>query len=379
MSLSDHLDDIMDDVLPSDNVATEALDVKRVTMNTFRNESNIRTNVKLDKDFSRKLNVLYDTIRIKVALEKQEVLDYNMALEAMAGMDDPVTIRAKLTKTPSRINKALITKELETTTDEIPQEYIERLGEVNSLFEETRETRSVLKTSIEKLISSYATEMNRLSSNPPLVLVRGENFNLYTSPLVNIARIDDTELMYDKYSGTLVKKFQWLYTSSDDIASLLQQKKGSNLDVSAEADSDIDLDVTEEEEEIASKLASKIDMSEDTKVVTEDNNSGTAVSSAFNETSLESVCGSVHCSLSILLDSVEKLAVSEEQVSSLDSSIRANLEKHKHNLIDDEVHYVLSQIPDTYKQLTHVLNVSDMLSEQNNPIDQLLELLQFLD
>ena len=378
MSLSDHLDDIMDDVLPSDNVATEALDVKRVTMNTFRNESNTRTNVKLDKDFSRKLNVLYDTIRIKATLEKQEVLDYNMALEAMAGMDDPVTIRAKLTKTPSRINKALIVKELETTTDEIPQEYIERLGEVISLFEETRETRSVLKTSIEKLISSYAAEMNRLSSNPPLVLVRGENFNLYTSPLMNIVGIDDTELMYDKYSGTLVKKLQWLYTS-DDIASLLQQKKGSGLDVSAEADSDIDLDVTEEEEKIASKLASKIDMTEDTEVVTEDNNSGTVVSSALNGTSLESVCGSVYCSLSILLDSVEKLAVSEEQVSSLDSSIRANLEKHKHNLIDDEVHYVLSQIPNVYKQLTHVLNVSDMLSEQNNPIDQLLELLQFLD
>lgn len=378
MSLSDHLDDIMDDVLPSDNVATEALDVKRVTMNTFRNESNIRTNVKLDKDFSRKLNVLYDTIRIKAALEKQEVLDYNMALEAMAGMDDPVTIRAKLTKTPSRVNKALIVKELETTTDEIPQEYIERLGEINSLFEETRETRSVLKTSIEKLISSYATEMNRLSSNPPLVLAHSENFNLYTSPLVNIVGIDDTELMYDKYSGTLVKKFQWLYTS-DDITSLLQQKKGSSLDVSAEADSDIDLDITEEEEEIASKLASKIDMTEDTEVVTEDNNSGTVVSSALNEASLESVCGSVYCSLSILLDSVEKLAVSEEQVSSLDSSIRANLEKHQHNLIDDEVHYVLSQIPNMYKQLTHVLNVSDMLSEQNNPIDQLLELLQFLD
>ena len=34
----------------------------------------------------------------------------------------------------------------------------------------------------------------------------------------------------------LVKKFQWLYTS-DDIATLLQQKKGSSLDVSAEADS----------------------------------------------------------------------------------------------------------------------------------------------
>lgn len=378
MSLSDHLDDIMGDVLPSDNVATEALDVKRVTMNTFRNESKTRTNVKLDKDFSRKLNVLYDTIRIKATLEKQEVLDYNMALEAMAGMDDPVTIRAKLTKTPSRINKALIVKELETTTDEIPQEYIERLGEVNSLFEETRETRSVLKTSIEKLISSYAAEMNRLSSNPPLVLVNGENLNLYTSPLVNIVRIDDTELMYDKYSGALVKKFQWLY-ASDDIASLLQQKKGSSLDVSAEADSDIDLDVTEEEEEIASKLASKIDMTEDTEVVTEDNNSGTVVSSALNEASLESVCGSVYCSLSILVDSVEKLAVSEEQVSSLDSSIRTNLEKHQHNLIDDEVHYVLSQIPNIYKQLTHVLNVSDMLSEQNNPIDQLLELLQFLD
>ena len=62
--------------------------------------------------------MLYDTIRIKATLEKQEVLDYNMALEAMAGMDDPVTIRAKLTKTPSRINKALIVKELETTTDD---------------------------------------------------------------------------------------------------------------------------------------------------------------------------------------------------------------------------------------------------------------------
>lgn len=378
MSLSDHLDDILDDTIPVSDASLESLAVRRVTMDVVRNNARTLTQVKLDKDFSKKLNILYDTIRIKTAIESLEVVDYSMALEAMSGMDDPVTIRAKLTKTPSRINKALVVKELETTTDEIPQEYIERLGEVNSLFEETRETRSALKTSIYDLMSRYSSEMNRLSINPPLVLADGENFNLYTTPLMDIVGIDDTKLMYDKYSGVLINKFKWLYTS-DDIASLLQQKKVTNLDVSAEADSDVDLDVTEEEEEIASKLASKIDMTEDTGVVTEDNNLGTVVSSSLNVTSLESVCRSVYCSLSILLDSLDKLKASEEQVSSLDSAIRANLEEHRHNLIDDEVHDVLSQIPNMHKQLTHVLNVSGVLSEQNNPIDQLLELLQFLD
>lgn len=378
MSLSDHLDDILDDTIPVSDASLESLAVRRVTTDVVRNNARTLTQVKLDKDFSKKLNILYDTIRIKTAIESLEVVDYSMALEAMSGMDDPVTIRAKLTKTPSRINKALIVKELETTTEEIPQEYIERLGEVNSLFEETRETRSALKTSIYDLMSRYSSEMNRLSINPPLVLADGENFNLYTTPLMDIVGIDDTKLMYDKYSGVLVKKFKWLYTS-DGIASLLQQKKVSSLDVSTEADSDVDLDVTEEEEEIASKLASKIDMTEDTGVVTEDNSLSTVVSSSLNVTSLESVCRSVYCSLSILLDSLDKLTASEKQVSSLDSAIRANLEEHRHNLIDDEVHDVLSQIPNMHKQLTHVLNVSDMLSEQNNPIDQLLELLQFLD
>lgn len=378
MSLSDHLDDILDDTIPVSDVGLESLAVRRVTMDVVRDNARTRTQVKLDKDFSKKLNILYDTLRIKTAIESLEVVDYSMALEAMSGMDDPVTIRAKLTKTPSSINKVLIAKELETTTDEIPQEYIDRLGEVNSLFEETKETRSVLKTSIVNLISSYASEMNRLSINPPLVLVDSENLNLYTTPLTDTVGIDDTKLMYDKYSGVLVKKFKWLYDSYD-MASLLQQKKVSNLDVSAEADSGVDLDVTEEEEEIASKLASKIDMTEGSEVVTEDNRLSTPVSETLNVTSLESVCESVHCSLSILLDSVDKLAVNEEQVSYLDSYIRANLDTQKHNLIDDEVHYVLSQIPDMYKQLTHVLNVSDMLSEQDNPIDQLLELLKFLD
>ena len=56
---------------------------------------------------------------------------------------------------------------------------------------------------------------------------------------------------------------------------------------------DIDLDVTEEEEKIASKLASKIDMTEDPEVVTEDNNSGTVINSVLNEASLESVWVSI--------------------------------------------------------------------------------------
>ena len=81
------------------------------------------------------------------------------------------------------------------------------------------------------------------------------------------------------------------------------------------------------------------------------------------------MCGSVYCSLSIL-DSVEKLAVSEV-IQFFYYKLRET-----HNLM---MKFIVYQIPNMYKQLTHVLNVSDMLSEQNNPIDQLLELLQFLD
>ncbi|QXN70431.1 hypothetical protein AGENTSMITH_25 [Bacillus phage vB_BspM_AgentSmith] len=378
MSLSDHLDDIMDDVLPNGEISTESLDVKRVTMDIIRDSSKTRTVVKLDKNFSKKLNMLYDTIRIKASLENQEVLDYNMALEAMAGMDDPVTIRAKLTKTPSRLNKALVVSELESTSDVLPAEYEERLYELWQLYEETKEDRSDLKSSLQQLMAHYVTEMDRLVDYPPMVICNGESFNLYTHPLVNIIGIDDTKLMYDKYSGVLVKKFEWLHTS-DDLASLLRSGDTNTLDVSSEAEKDIDLDVTEEEENIASKLASKIDMTEDPEVVTEDHNANPVTLVKVESKSLESIVQEVHSSMYILLESLNEVANCEDRVNCLVKAIQTNKEDKQPTSLTSEVHFTVNQLPNSYKQLTHIADVCDLLATKDNPFDILLELLKFID
>lgn len=381
MSLSDHLDDIMDDTIPVSDVSLESLAVRRVTMDVVRDNARTRTQVKLDKNFSKKLNILYDTLRIKTAVESLEVVDYSMALEAMTGMEDPVTLRAKLTKTPSRVNKALVVSELESTSDVLPVEYEERLYELWQLYEETKETRENLAKSLESLATSFLTEINRLSSNSPIVIHEGESINLYSSPLLKVCSIDDTKLMYDKYSGALIHRFQKLFANGP-VTDLLKLQPISHQEsnVSAEAETDLDLDVTEEEETIASKLAEKIDNDTETAVGVENEKSVTVASSlVVEEESLEHITKAIHGNLLILLHSVGEVSDYADRVSYLTTMFQTNTESQTPNLLTDEVHFTVSRLPEAYKQVTHILDVSDVLVQQGNPIDQVLELLQFLD
>ena len=377
MSLSDHLDDILDDNTNEEDLGLESIRIKRVTSNFVRDNATSRTTVKVDDNFSRKLNILYDALHIKKVVQKLEVVDYPMALEAMTGMEDPVILRAKLTKAPSIINKALVVSELDNVTEDLPTEYIERLSELNELYEETSYVRENLAKSLESLATSFLVEINRLSSTPPMVISEGASINLYTSPLVKVCSVDDSELMYDKYSGKLTHRFHKLF-SGESIPALLQLKSVAG-DVSTESENDIDLEVTEEEEVIASKLAEKIDNDTKATVGVEDQKYELPPQIVKEEESLECIAKAIHGNILMVIHSVSDVDGYSKRVSNLLSTIKGNIEAQNPNLLNEEVYFVISQIPMAYKQVTHILNVSDVLIENNNPIDQVLELLQFLD
>lgn len=379
MSLSEHLDDIMSDTLPLGDVSLEALAIKQVTMDMNDGSSKTRTVVKFSKNFSRKLNVLYDTIHLKSVISKQEVVSRDMAMEAMAGMDDLITIKAKLTNAASRQNKAIVVSELEPTTDVLPEEYIDRLTEFNNLNSETKETRDNLTKSLSSLLENFSVEMKRLSKNPPIVIYNGASINLYTSSVYTVMGINDSELMYEKYDSKLIKQFREFSTDYSPVTVTQLTPVSIDPNFSVEAETDIDLDVTEEEEEISSKLIDKINEDTPTKVSAENNREVAVLETDPNENSLESITQRTSTNISILLNCLNEVSVFEDKVSKLVYVLNLNNEAKVSNLLTVETYDVINSLPEFHGLLQRLLEANDCLAKQDNPVELLLKLLVFLD
>ena len=81
----------------------------------------------------------------------------------------------------------------------------------------------------------------------------------------------------------------------------------------------------------------------------------------------------------ILLESLNEVANCEDRVNCLVKAIQTNKEDKQPTSLTSEVHFTVNQLPNSYKQLTHIADVCDLLATKDNPFDILLELLKFID
>lgn len=209
MSIHDLLNDINDGVTDNsvateENMKTSLEGVGEVTAIV----SDVRLNLaKLDAAVIDKFNTLYRRCLIRKALTKVSKVDRSVALEAMATLpvSNPVN-EAKLTSTPSAINKKILDDIVFSGKDEMPADLHDYLLNTFSLFNEE------FLTEVDDLIqfvTNYNDTIRTLVNNKyktSIVMVDNETRNLLSDSLVDLSFVDDSTLMYDKYTGELNKR-----------------------------------------------------------------------------------------------------------------------------------------------------------------------------
>lgn len=208
MSIHDILNDINDGV--TDNLVTAEESVKTSLEGVGEVtsiSSGVRLNLgKLDTTVIDKFNTLYRRCLIRKALTKVSKVDRSVALEAMATLPDSNPVNeAKLTSTPSVINKKILDDIVFSGKDEMPPDLHDYLLNTFNLFNEE------FLNEVDDLIRFVTSNLDELRTvfsakyKTSIVMVGNETHNLLTDSLIDLSLIDDSTIMYDRYQGTLNK------------------------------------------------------------------------------------------------------------------------------------------------------------------------------
>lgn len=217
MSLDNILADIKDDVTSID-IATEGLINTTESFNTANKDSTYTViNLKceqLSQEFRDKLSKFYNLVSIKNNIDKLSRVDRSIATEVFTMLPDLSKVEeAKLTSSPSVINKEILSNVLNT---KINYTVIDELNEkINPIKEEIEENRSNINFIKEYLLNFKevtANDYSRLLDTPPIVIINKDSINLLTCSIRDIA-YNNVLVNYNKYDtdAILAKKYLDLY------------------------------------------------------------------------------------------------------------------------------------------------------------------------
>ncbi len=210
MSIQDILSDINDGVVDlgqdQANLETSLEGAKEVTPVV----GNLKINLaKLDTSLIDKFNNLYRVCVLRKTLSNVSKVDRSIAVEAMAALPNHNPINeAKLTSTPSAINKKILDEIVFTGKDEMPADLHNYLIETYTLFNDRfiDEIRTLLNFIVE-YNDNLRTKINE-KYKTAIVMSDNVSYNLLATDFTDLYNLDDTQLQYTKYSGELRKRIK---------------------------------------------------------------------------------------------------------------------------------------------------------------------------
>lgn len=207
MSLSAILDDVPENTPPDQTViSSEDLSV-RIKMTT-KPASVVSP---INKATVAKFNLLYSKIVNKDLISKMTKVDHKLATEVFTMLPEASIVeQAKMTSAPSAINREVILKALDNVQDVAPEDAVQMLGDLRDTLTAIVPLYHSVCEKLETITKNNAEHVKRLSDAPAIVMVDNEAHNLLTTKISRLSYLDDTSMEYPKYANALSKKFHSL-------------------------------------------------------------------------------------------------------------------------------------------------------------------------
>lgn len=232
MSLGDVLSDIKDNtenIITDNNLSTENIEISGIKANG--------TPISIErfsKETLAKVNNMFNLVILQSNVKELPKVDYALAQEVFTMIPDlPKSESAKLTSNPSMINKEILEKVFNTNIDnKVSIDISDKIYELRALIENNLEKFDEVYKYLESFKQLTETKIQVLNNVPPIVIERkffvndeenkNKNVNLYSDKISDIISLDDTKMEYEKYTNTLVEKYNRLYSDETlkEISSL---------------------------------------------------------------------------------------------------------------------------------------------------------------
>lgn len=218
------LDEVLHDLIKNtSNIDPSSKDIilENIDITEVKKENN-KINIQyFSKETIERLNKMFNLIIIKQNIIEQPRIDRNTAMEIFTMIPNiSKTEQAKLTNVPSIINKEIIDRVFNTNIDgKLSLDVIEKLYEVEHSIKQHLLIIDVLINYFRMFIDTIEHKVEVFKDTPPIVRVvttyvyteinnnNNCNINLFTEKIESILNIDDTKLLYPKYSGKLTNMY----------------------------------------------------------------------------------------------------------------------------------------------------------------------------
>lgn len=207
MSFSDLLSDIRGDVESSVDL-THVVSVEDQTLQLPTSEFKLTVD-QFDKSVIEKFNNLYQALTLKNSIQNLNKVDRQIAQEVFTMLPEVTKVeQAKVTSFPSVMNKEVVDRALQTVVDVVPEESAQLLKETVTDIKENQERINEVHECLVRSLDILKTQWDRHNNKPPIVIDGDRTIDLFNSPFADVCTINDGNLDYEKYAGTLVSKFE---------------------------------------------------------------------------------------------------------------------------------------------------------------------------
>lgn len=216
MSLDSILDDIKDNVANIEIANEGFINKKAISTTNKVNVIDLKYE-QLPSELKDKFYKFYNLLSIKSNIDNLNKVEKSIAIEVFTMLPDlDKTEEAKLTSSPSVINKEVLTNILNTRIDySVLNELTEKIKPIKLELEENREKIEFVREYLANFRDTVSSDYSRLLENPPIIVIDKTNINLLTVNLRDIA-YNRISVNYDKYDedNILSKKYFSLLSDS---------------------------------------------------------------------------------------------------------------------------------------------------------------------
>jgi len=161
----------------------------------------------LDKSALHKFNTLYNLAIMKSSVASMKKVDLKLATEIFTMLPElNQSESAKLSSTPSVMNKEILEHILSSVSNNIPTQLVDTVKQVSSEIKELNADIVVVLGQLNNYVNIYTAQLLRLQSVKPIIIVDKNSINILNDELYSVCCIDDTKLDYKKYENNLSKK-----------------------------------------------------------------------------------------------------------------------------------------------------------------------------
>lgn len=219
------LDSVLSD-LTNDVVAISSQESKIDTKVLNNTEDDVPTSIpKIStesiNEVTRKYNlfILYNNIKDKERLDKSLAIEAFSLIPNLSNYDGN-----RLTSNPSITNREIVDRVIKTDLSKcIDIEVIQTAYRIKDYVTQTTELGTHIVSYFTTVSDSIKNKLHALKDNHALILdSNGNRYNLLDDKIIDILRIDDTDIYYDKYSKKLISKYSDIYYNINDIMSYVR-------------------------------------------------------------------------------------------------------------------------------------------------------------